>query len=137
MWEPIDRRGPSSRWCGDIAAKVGGGGVGDRLPQRCGFGVRLQRLRRTVGGVEVDRTIKGVSPLDHAAVIVGMADGDGRDSTDAVDHLDQTAINQRDAVPEDVAVRMCDQQRPLTDGERWLHPDPVKTEFFESHDVAV
>ena len=30
-----------------------------------------------VGGVEVDRTIEGSAPLDHAGVIVGMGNCDG------------------------------------------------------------
>ena len=66
-----------------------------------------------------------------------MADRDGGNPADAPDHLNHRLIEQRQAIPEGVAFRVRDEQRPLANGKRRLHPDPVQREFLQPDDVAV
>jgi len=53
------------------------------------------------------------------------------------DHFDEAVINQRYAVPQDVAIGVCDQQRPLADGKRRFHADPVEAQFLQSDGILM
>ena len=71
-----------------------------------------------LGLVQVDRAAERVRPLDHRAVVVRMRDRDRGEAALAVDALDELVVEERDAVPEDVAGRALDEQRALADRER-------------------
>ena len=85
-----------------------------------------------VGGMEVNRRIsESAAPLDHARIVVRMGDGEGRKAAHCLDCLNQCLIEQRDAIPEDVARCRADKQGSLTDGEMRFDADADKSWFLK------
>ena len=81
-------------------------------------------IHRCVGGMEVHGHVaEGAAPLHHRRVEVRMRDGDRLEAAEALDQGHGGVIQQRDAVPQDVAVRRADEQRALADGECRLRAD--------------
>ena len=76
-----------------------------------------------VGGVQVDRAVEALRPLDHRRVVVRMRDRDRREPAAALDLGGGRVVEQRDAVPQQVRVAVGDEQRALADGELRLGPD--------------
>ena len=84
--------------------------------------------------VQVDRAVEVVRPLDHARVVVRVGDRDPGEATAVLYGFRGRVVEQCDAVPEDVAVLVRDEQRALADrevrrradaGEVLLGPDVV------------
>ena len=91
--------------------------LGLALPERDGRIVAHDPL--AVGGVQMDRhAAERPAPLDHGRVVVRMRDRDALDAAHGLDQLDGGAIDQRDAVPQDIAVRGAQKLRALADAER-------------------
>src|SRR5207248_2612495 len=58
-----------------------------------------------VGGVQVDRnTTESPAPLDHAGIVMGVGNGDGRYATHRLERLNHCFIDQRQAVPQNVSL---------------------------------
>src|ERR1700730_7328140 len=53
----------------------------------------------------------------HGRIVVRMRDRDRLDPAHGVDHFDRRAIDERDAVPQDVALRRAQEHRALADAE--------------------
>ena len=70
-----------------------------------------------VGGVQVDRAVEAVRPLDHAGVVVRVRDRDRGQPAAALDLVRGGVVEQRDAVPHQVRVAVGDEQRALADRE--------------------
>src|SRR5215468_640490 len=66
------------------------------------------------------RITKGAAPLDHRRIEVGMRNGDRPEAAEAVDEGDGGSVDERDAVPEHIAVGRAQEERALTDGKAWL-----------------
>src|SRR5271166_1708593 len=76
----------------------------------------------TIVRVDVDRDVaERFAPLRHRGVEMRMRYRDGGNSTARVDAVDDVGIDERDTVPQDIAVRRCHQQRALTDREMRGH----------------
>src|SRR2546423_14075431 len=72
-----------------------------------------------VGRVQVDGRVEGARPLDHRRVVVRMRDRDRADPAELLDPRAELVVEERDAVPEDVAApaRSPDEERALADRE--------------------
>src|SRR5439155_24586452 len=78
-----------------------------------------------IGFVQVHRSVpEGTAPLDDARVVVRMRDGDRRHTAERGDRRDKLVVDERDAVPEDVAAWGLDEECPLPDREARLAADP-------------
>jgi hypothetical protein len=78
-----------------------------------------------VVGVQEHRAVEAVRPLDHAGVVVRVRDRDRGQAAVALDLSGRVVIEQRHAVPQDVAVAGRHEQRALPDRERRVEPDAV------------
>ncbi len=58
-----------------------------------------------------------LAPFHHGRVVVRMRDCDALDPAHGVDHLDRGAFDQRDAVPQNIAVRCAQELSALADAE--------------------
>jgi hypothetical protein len=74
--------------------------------------------------VDQDRAVELVRPLDHRGVVVRMGDCDRMEAATLPHRGDDLVVDQRLAVPEDVAVLGGHQQRALGDREVGLATDP-------------
>src|SRR3546814_2430781 len=63
------------------------------------------------------------TPFDHARVVVRMRDRNRADAAGFAHACHGVVIDQRDAVPQQVAARRTHQQRALADREAWLGAD--------------
>src|SRR5215469_18477014 len=75
-------------------------------------------------------------PLYHAGVIVWVRDGDSRDPAQRAHGVDGGAVEEADAVPQDVSTGSLEEQRALTDGEARVGADPRQVGFL-GHDLVV
>ena len=102
---------------------AGGIDQGDAVGQRVGWaGPEMQRGVRphdmgAVGFVDPDRALEGVRPLDHRRIEMRVRNGDGADAAKRAHQGHGGVVQQRDAVPQDVALRTHQQQRPLANRE--------------------
>ena len=77
-----------------------------------------------VVGVQVHGHVaERAAPLDQRGVEVRMRDGDGAQAAETLDEGDGGLVDERDAIPQDVAVRRANEQRALADGETRLGAD--------------
>ena len=84
------------------------------------------RLPHPVGivGVEMDGyTPKRTAPVDQRRVKVGMRNRDGVQAPKSLDQSDGGVVDQRDAIPQDVAFRRAQEQCALADRELGLRAD--------------
>src|SRR3954449_2780060 len=70
------------------------------------------------------------APLHHARVIVRMRNGYGLQSAASPDLLDRRAVQEADAVPEDIPGWGLDKERPLPNTEFGLHREGRQAWFF-------
>src|SRR5207237_4540753 len=68
------------------------------------------------------------TPLDHRRVVMRVGDGDGPKAAYLLNGFDGRVIEERDAVPEQVALWCGNENRSLADGKRRLGSDPEQTE---------
>src|SRR4029079_19647690 len=75
-----------------------------------------------VGGVQVDGRVEGARPLDQRRVVVRVRDRYRGDAAELLDARAELVVEERDAVPEDVAARArrLDEERALADREARL-----------------
>ena len=57
------------------------------------------------------------APLDERGVEMRMRDGDGTQAAETFDEGDGGLVDERNAIPQYVAVRRANEQRALADGE--------------------
>ena len=93
-----------------VALPVADRGVGAHHP----LGVR---------GVQVDRAVEAMRPLDHARVVVRVRDRDRGEPAAPLDLRRGRLVEQRDAVPQQVGVAVGDEQRALADRECGIGAD--------------
>src|SRR4029078_10224266 len=63
-----------------------------------------------VGGVQVNGSAaEGMAPLHHRGIVVRMGDGDGGNAAETLHDLDRGGIDERDAVPQEVAAPRAQQ----------------------------
>src|SRR6201999_1044089 len=89
------------------------------------------------GRVKMDRAIEGVRPLNHRRVKMRMRDADRLEAAEGLDRRDRRSIQERDAVPQDVAVRRAHQDRALAKGEGRLRADADDARLVFAHAVHV
>src|SRR5262245_46618466 len=58
-----------------------------------------------------------ITPFHHGRVVVRMRDRDRLDPTHGVDHFDRGAIDECDAIPQDVSAWRAHKHRALADAE--------------------
>jgi hypothetical protein len=88
--------------------------------------------------MQVDGNVpEGPTPLDHRRVVVRVRDGDGGQPAKALDGLDGRVVDQRDAIPEDVAAGGLNEQGPLADAELRLSADSGQVWLFRPDLVHV
>src|SRR5712692_5985630 len=63
------------------------------------------------------------APFHHGGVEMRMRDADPLEAAEPVDQRDGGVVEDRDAIPQHVAVRRQHQQGPLADGELRLRAD--------------
>ena len=90
-----------------------------------------------VGGVKEDGGVKGARPFHHRRVVVRVRDGDRGQAAQRAHDVDRRVVQQRDAVPQDVARRGAKEERALADGEARLRADPVQPRLQSLKGVAV
>ena len=73
-----------------------------------------------VGLVQQHRALEAVRPFDHRRVVVRVRDRDRGEPAAAVDLRRGRVVEQRDAVPQHVALAVRDEQRALADREARL-----------------
>ena len=76
-----------------------------------------------VGGVQVHRAAKGARPILHAGVVMRMRDRDRLQAAQGANQHFGRIVQQRNAVPENVAPRGAQQQRALADTESGMGMD--------------
>jgi hypothetical protein len=59
------------------------------------------------------------------------------DAAPRADGRDAVVIDESDAVPEEVPGRRPDEERPLSDADRWIGPDPGEAGLELAHLDAV
>ena len=70
-----------------------------------------------VGLVQMDRHGEGLGPVLHRGVVVRVRERDGAQAAEPADEGFRGRVEQRDAVPEDVAARGLHDEGALVDGE--------------------
>lgn len=89
----------------------------NELPQTGGISAREPLL---VFAGDVDGAVERFGPDEVRGVVVRMADDDADEAAERVDPRDGLVVQQRDAVPEDVAGGGLDEDGALADGELWF-----------------
>src|SRR5215831_6821955 len=80
---------------------------------------------------------EGAAPLDQRRIKVGMRDSDRPQAAEAVNEGDCGSVDERDAVPQYVAVRRAHEQRALTDGKRRLRADTDQARFVLTEGIEM
>ncbi len=125
------------------AAADQGRAIGQR--QRIAVPEFYRRIRPhdplAVAGVQIDRDVEGMRPFDHRSVIMRMRDRDADQPAQCLDDGDSGVVEERNAVPQHVALVGRKQQRPLPDGEHrhgadadeilFVLPEAVEMAAFE------
>src|SRR5262249_5148754 len=73
---------------------------------------------------------EGAAPLDQRRIKVGMRDSDRPQAAEAINEGDGGGVDERDTVPQYVAVGRAHEQRTLTDGEAWLRANANEARFM-------
>ena len=87
--------------------------------------------------MEVNGTVKGMRPILHAGVVMRMGDRDRRKAAKRTHQRFGRVIQQRDAVPQNVAQGRSQQQRALADAKSRLGMDFEQILFQASPGVGV
>src|SRR5262249_5832433 len=78
-----------------------------------------------VGGVQMDGSAaEGTAPFHHRAVVMRVGDRDAGEPAERLHDLDGGGIDERDAVPQNIAFGSAQDERALADREFRHRPDP-------------
>jgi hypothetical protein len=78
-----------------------------------------------VGGVQMDgNAAEGAAPFHHRGVVMRVGDRDAGKPAEPLHDLDGGGIDERDAVPQDIAFGRAHDERALADGKFRHRPDP-------------
>ena len=76
-------------------------------------------------GMQMDRHVaEGAAPFHHRGVVVRVRDRDPGEAAERLDDRDRRRVEERDAIPQHVALRGAHQQRALADPEWRDRSDP-------------
>src|SRR5262249_55094528 len=77
-----------------------------------------------VGGVQMDgNAAEGAAPFHHRGVVMRVGDGDAGEPAERLHDLDGGGIDERDAVPQNIAFGSAQDERALADGKFRHRPD--------------
>ena len=76
--------------------------------------------------VQPHRAAERMRPFHHAAVVMRVRNGDGGDPAERIHQIDGRVVDQRDAIPQHIAMRRAHQQGALADGEIGQRADAVQ-----------
>src|SRR6266516_3425901 len=78
---------------------------------------------RSVSGMDIHGTPKGVCPIDHRVVKVRMRNGDCAQAADCLDELCHSVIEQGNTVPEHISSLPAYQERTLSNANLGIYAD--------------
>ena len=93
---------------------------------------------RAIPGVQVNRNAaERLAPLHHARVVVRVRDGDRSQPSGIRNRFDRFVVEQRDAVPEQIASGCPHQKRALPDRELRVRREAEQVGLFVRAPIAV
>src|SRR5207253_4320513 len=76
---------------------------------------------------------EGLAPLDADSVEMRVRHRDAVKASARPHRRDARVIDESEAIPQDVARRSLDEQRPLADADRWIGADPGQARLELAH----
>ena len=87
--------------------------------------------------MQMDRTVKGMRPVLHAAIVMRMRDRDRDEAAHCANQRFGRIVEQRNTVPEDITLRGPQKQRALADAKSRLGMDLEQIRFQAPPGVGV